>query len=188
MTGVEAFVDSMVFNTPQSPWCLVHPNEWNWNIKKHIYSLSLPSSVNCTHSCQHYYAKHALVNITKIFPRVYLIGSTWIHFGPSQLIIDISKQVIQNFGTLDWNNFGFSLHGHVDNPLWLNVTESQFRLTHLLNAKKFNLIDIVHVPDYDKSFDVKDENSIEDDLKNKNLQMWLLRTCDKHPMRKNCVK
>jgi hypothetical protein len=180
----------MIFKTPGSPYCLLDQNTWNKNMKNFVYSIQVPTNTIANHSKSylHHLAQTSLHTINKLFPRLYLIGSTWIHFGQANLMFNISKQVINRFGTLDWNNFGFK---HEDksaplDPHWLRVTESQLRLTHLANS--INLIDIIHLPDFAKSFNGSDTNSIEEDLKNPQLQFWLLRTCEYHPFRATCDK
>jgi hypothetical protein len=191
ITGNENFIESMIFQTPNSPYCLLDQNAWNNNLKNFVYSIQNPTTLSTNYSANidlHHFAQTSLHTINQFFPRLYLIGSTWIHFGQAHLMFNISKQVINRFGTLDWNNFGFKQEDKSKplDPYWLRVTESQLRLTHLANS--INLIDLYNFPDYVKSFNKTDKNSFEEDLKDPDLQFWLLRTCSYNPLRAGCNK
>jgi hypothetical protein len=180
----------MYIKNSKNKWNLLPPIEWNRNIKNYIYSIPQYLPYNTTSKLQSYSViQEILKNISNLYPCLYIIGSTWIHFGPSHLLLNISKQVYIKSGTLDWNDFGFFLNdtkNRTHDPYWKKVTETQLRLTHLLNNKTLNLIDIVNRFDYKKSFNRNDTSSLADDLNDKNLVFWLLRTCSFSPFRFEC--
>jgi hypothetical protein len=97
------------------------------------------------------------------------------------LVRNASYDIIHSFGTLRWNQFGYD----DANSRWENVTESQLRLVHLIND--INLIDLMNVEDYIKSFDLEDSNSLIEDSHNPNLHFYLLRDCKRKPKRGECA-
>jgi hypothetical protein len=104
-----------------------------------------------------------------------------IHFGPFELVRNASYDVVHSFGTLRWCTFGYD----DTNSRWENVPESQFRLVHLIN--NINLIDLMNIEDYVKSFDYEDSTSLIEDFHNPNLHFYLLRDCKRTPKRRECA-
>lgn len=162
--GIETMIKPMLVDEPKSPWCLLHPLQWNKDIKTNIMKNYKPSGDISA-------IKQYLSLIHKKYKIVYLIGSTWIHFGQKNNMIDISQKIHADYGKLAWKQFGFD-----DSKLknkWLDVTESQMRLSH--RKHKYNLIDLVNQADYDTSFDDKGINNLEKDIVNQDTMFWLLR-------------
>lgn len=195
--GNDFFISPMVFGDPRSVWCPVSPKEWNKNLKEYIYKLTAPSE-ECSSRCYYSYTKMSINNALSIHKVLYLIGSTWIHFGPASLFMQAAHDVVSKFGTLDWSELGYSikrwdwetvisdkeyLKDHPD-PKWLWVTESQFRAVHMHNG--WNLIDLVKIDDYIKSFNGSHLLSFEEEFQNPNLKFYLFRDCSQARLRVGC--
>ena len=151
-----------------------------------------------------------LTDIHTRFEIVYLIGSTWIQYGRAETIRQCSTDILTHFGTLKWNitieksdnnkilpeilpkpfqwpknaPFGDMKPNYLPNE-WTDITESQLRLIHLKNH--WNLIDLVNLPDYFQSFLLNEKYSLFQDLRNKELLVWILRICDKNINRLECL-
>jgi len=48
--------------------------------------------------------RNLIRNLHSRFRVLYLIGSTWIHFGHSSQMKDVSTKVLNNFGSLVWDD------------------------------------------------------------------------------------
>mmetsp|Transcript_34181 Transcript_34181/g.32589 ORF Transcript_34181/g.32589 Transcript_34181/m.32589 type:complete len:369 (+) Transcript_34181:139-1245(+) len=175
--GMSFFIPSMVF-PPQTgppcycnPWCFKNSTIWNKNILMYIEGNSTLDQLNFESSIRDVMSK---------FKVIYLIGSTWVHFGPFELIREASYDIVRSYGTLRWNQFGYN-----DTLLrWEKVTESHMRLTHLAN--NWNLIDLGI--DYGKSFNVEeDKDSLTENSHDPNLHTYLFRNCKRHPKRGECA-
>lgn len=164
------------------------------------YLYTLPDSLQLREQPGSFYRyREAVTNdIQTIFHKygiLYLIGSTWIHFGKYQHSIKQSADILKYFGTLTWNET-------VNGEDWKFVAESQLRLVHWING--WNLIDLVNHDDYFESFNSKQTDSVLDEysiplyeIQNqqsncvyrsslKKFVVYLLRDCHRHEHRSEC--
>jgi hypothetical protein len=198
--GIPRFIKPMLITPSPSPWCLINATTWNRNIRGFTYQqmTTIPRSNYYQYSAA---MQHRIQEIHQKFSIVYLIGSTWIHYGRYDQIRKISEMVLNSFGKLHWNvsrdyKFESELYSWpVDPPFdqmkinfypgkWTDITESQLRLSHWNYG--WNLIDIVNIPDYMNSFVNHPNASLLNDIGRDDLAVWLLRTCDRHPNRGEC--
>lgn len=211
--GVAQFIRPMIFEPSDSPWSFINSTTWNQDVKDYIFSMP---DWKRTNSYWSYFevVVQAVQDVHARFTIAYLVGNTWIHFGKADVMTKISAGVKNHFGQLLWN---VSSSQPDDNQLpkgykwpvtswpsermrirydptasqgshqWKEFTESQLRLEHW--QQSVNLVDIVNLHDYYKSFDflgVPDKNSVIEDIDNPDIVVWLMRECSRHRMRKEC--
>jgi hypothetical protein len=112
---------------------------------------------------------------------MYLIGSTWIHFGYAKDVYDLSIELEDKHTMMNWKDkkdddiLEWIDHKNEKRSLvqseWRNITDDQIRLIHHL--KNIFLIDLVNKHDYIESFDAS--HSLFLNKKNPNLCAFLVR-------------
>jgi hypothetical protein len=154
---------------PVSPWSLSDVIEWNnelWksldNVKKSLFAI-------------HKYIRK-IAQEQKI---VYLIGSSWVHFGYFHELDTLSNTIAKDYGTFRWNDDDEALLEWTDHKgvkrsktqkHWRWITDDQLRLCHF---QAHSLIDIVNPQDYIESFD--SWHTLKENVKNENLFAFIVR-------------
>lgn len=113
---------------------------------------------------------------------VYMIGSTWIHYGPYDLVESATQKALLDYGKASWVDFGINTTFSKDPR---SVVESVIRLAHW--KSKLNLVDLVYWPDYDISFSRTESRSYEEMRRDDTLFYWLVRDCEYRPVQKDCL-
>lgn len=161
---------------PTSPWSLSDTVAWN---DKLWQSLDEKMKLSNDHSL---FRLHQMIRQLSYDAKVvYLIGSTWIHYGYFKDVYDISLQIYHKYGTLDWPN-----HSDDDVLEWIDhkgtkrsktqkewkwITDDQIRLCHIIY--NYSLIDLVNPQDYIESFD--SWHLLHENIKNTNLFAFIVR-------------
>lgn len=158
-----------------SPWSLSNTVKWNdklWNLLDEKMKLSSDHSVFRIHQIIRQLSYDAKV--------VYLIGSTWIHYGYFKDVYNISMQIYSKYGTLQWPNVAdddvleWTDHKGTKRSKtqkeWQWITDDQIRLCHNYN---YGLIDLVNPQDYIESFD--SWHLLHENIKNTNLFAFIVR-------------
>jgi len=167
--GIPVFARGMILSRPDSAWSRLHPMEWNKKLKAAVDASDPAEGIQPT-----------VERLANEFRTVYLIGSTWIHFGRYDLMRNLSQHVSEWWGTLLWEDFGFA----ATSPHWKYVTESHLRLSHL--KSDLALIDLKNLPDYRLSFNLTDVTHVQENFDDDEHFYWIVRGCDKHKMKANC--
>lgn len=181
--GVPFFIDRYKEDEiPTSPWSLSDTVVWNeklWHLLDEKMKLSNDQSLFLIHQIIRQLSYDARV--------IYLIGSTWIHFGYFKDVYEISVQIYSKYGALQWPN-----HSDDDSLEWIDhkgtkrsktqkewkwITDDQIRLFHI--TYNYALMDLVNPHDYIESFD--SWHSLHENIKNKNLFAFIVRP---HSIRK----
>lgn len=173
--GIPFFLDRYKEDeVPVSPWSLSNTVEWNENLWVSITRKLGKEDSNL------FRIHHAIRQLSYDEGVVYLIGSTWIHYGYFKDVADISVDLFSRYGTMNWP-------GHSDDDVlgwtdhkgekrcrvqkeWKWITDDQIRQCH---SQKYALIDLVNPCDYIESFD--SWHSLQDNLKNANLFAFIVR-------------
>jgi hypothetical protein len=182
----------MLFKYNGAVWSRVDAVQWNQNIRDYVTNNTNRNSVPVAESAsasydatrENYEASvlRTILNVTSTFKILYLIGSTWVHFGPYDLVREESRDILQNFGKLTWESGPKKGYDS-----WKDVHESQVRLVHRM--KGWNLIGLENSADYKASFDSFQKTGLIDEMSDPTLLAWLVRLCHrhpKHPLRKEC--
>ena len=165
-------------NPPRSPWSIQNIFEWNASLFKMIDVIfERMSAQNITIQ----FLKKIIQELCQNEKIVYLIGSTWIHFGLSEHIIDITNKLYLNHTKMKWtgkndnDELQWTDHkGEIRKKTqdeWKLITDDQIRLVHHLN--NYHLMDLVNNNDYIESFDAQNKHNV--NKKNRNLFAWIVR-------------
>lgn len=165
-------------NPPRSPWSIQNIFEWNVSLFKIIDLIfERMSQQNITI----HFLKKIVQELSQNEKIVYLIGSTWIHFGLSEHIVDITNKLYLNHTRMRWpgknddDELQWTDHkGKIRKKKqheWRLITDDQIRLVHHLN--NYHLMDLVNNNDYIESFDAHNKHHI--NKKNRNLFAWIVR-------------
>lgn len=98
--GLVEYIDAMIFNPSPSPWCLVNATSWNSELRDFVFTL--PTGDNSNSYNYEGVLKSNMRSIHAKFPIVYLIGSTWVHFGPYEVISTAAEEILKGFGNFKW--------------------------------------------------------------------------------------
>lgn len=172
--GFTFFLDRILNNKKSvSPWSLC--NDWNKHILEKINIIS-DEKLKTKYQIQLF-----LRNFMRKEKIVYLIGSTWIHFGYFQDLYDISMKIEKMYGSLLWPNKKdddeLSWIDHKDQKRtlsqkkWKWITDDQLRQIH--HHYNYCLIDLVNPNDYIESFDA--QHKFNENKKNSSLFAFLVR-------------
>jgi len=172
--GIAKFARGMLVGRPSSAYSRLGPLQWNQGLKNRIDVMNDPPPSSSSVSLQ-----STVRQLSEEFRLVYLIGSTWIHFGKYEHIRNFSINSAKWWGSLLWEDFGFEASAQ-----WRYVTESHMRLTHLKN--QFSLVDLRNLPDYRISFNRTDTSHFQDNTNDDTHFYWIVRGCDRHKEKANC--
>lgn len=155
---------------PISPWSLSNVVEWNAQLWNTIDNT--PKSIFEIHKFIRKLSHEKCI--------VYLIGSSWIHFGYFNDLNDLSENIAKNYGTFRWTENDEEVLEWIDHKgtrrcklqkHWRWITDDQLRLCHTQN--NYSLIDLVNPQDYIESFD--SWHTLKDNIKNENLFAFIVR-------------
>jgi hypothetical protein len=156
---------------PTSPWSLSNVIQWNRHIWDEIHKLKETTSQFEIHKqLRHLFLTQKIV---------YLIGSSWIHYGYFDDIDRISKEIYDKYGTYRWTDDDNEILEWIDHKgekrmklqkEWRWITDDQLRLCH---TKHYGLIDLVNPKDYIESFD--SWHSLNENIKNLDLFVFIVR-------------
>ena len=108
-------------------------------------------------------------------PVLFLLGSSWVHYGPARKFAEIHRHYINAFKSIKWSTYGFKNYSVESDA----ACESKLRLAHLdTNATLVDLF--LHRRNYFVSFFFKEVSSaktIRNELDDPELDVWLLRDC-----------
>jgi len=166
--GLSFFIPYQIDQKPISPWSLSNTIEWNSELWTYIQN----QNQNQLFILRDIFKKHKIM---------YLIGSTWIHFGYAKDVYDLSIELEDKHTMMNWKDkkdddiLEWIDHKNEKRSLvqseWRNITDDQIRLIHHL--KNIFLIDLVNKHDYIESFDAS--HSLFLNKKNPNLCAFLVR-------------
>jgi hypothetical protein len=166
--GMHHFLE--VQKAPNSPWSLTTMDVWN---KTLFETLESESDTDAYTIVRRYAREHSLV---------FLIGSTWIHYGRMSHIDDLSQSIYTTYGTLAWPGvrdtdvLSWTDHkGRVHqrtHAQWKWITDNQLRLLHHSHSS-YTLFDLVNPQDYIESFDATHTHDV--NIKNSSLLIWIVR-------------
>lgn len=177
--GIPFFIDKQLdeSNPPVSPWCIDNVYHWNHALFDFIDVIfeKLPTEPTISYI-------HTLIRTLLSDKKItFLIGSTWIHFGESSHIYDISLLLVDKHTTMQYPNKSdtdelswIDHKGEVRTKTqseWKLITDNQIRIVHQLH--QYGLIDLVNNHDYMESFDAR--HSLHIDKRNPNLFAWIVR-------------
>lgn len=118
---------------------------------------------------------HAIQSMMQTRSVLFLLGSSWIHYGPAKKFAEIQRHYISAFKTIKWATHGFKNYSTESDA----ACESKLRLAHLeTNATLVDLF--LHHRNYFVSFFFNEMNSqktIRNELDDSELDVWLLRDC-----------
>ena len=179
--GIPEFLEPMLFNPSPSPWSMGDHEFLRKNVEDALRKVDATERTSFVRIIRKIHQSHQIA---------YLIGSTWLNFGRYRDIEKLSLNLLTLFGTLTWNEHGFDdsegkrVNGYIMREQWRSVTESQLRLAH----KKLNidLMDLINVHDYEKSFNGSDRSRLSIDNKDPTLLFYLLRDCTRGKFRAEC--
>ena len=179
--GIPEFLEPMLFHPSPSPWSMGDHEFLRKNVEDALRKIESTERTSFVRILRKIHQSHQIA---------YLIGSTWLNFGRYKDIERLSLDLLTLFGSLTWREHGFDdsegnrVHGYVMRQQWRSVTESQLRLAH----KKLNieLIDLINIHDYEKSFNGSDRSRLSVDNKDPTLMFYLLRDCTRGKFRAEC--
>lgn len=178
--GFNFFKDTQLdtTNPPRSPWSIENIFQWNSTLFDKIDIIcSIMKDKNITiHSI-----KTIIQELCLLDKVVYLIGSTWIHFGLCEHIVHISNTLYDKHSKMNWpgknddDELQWTDHkGEIRRKTqkeWKFITDDQIRLVHHLHS--YYLMDLVNNKDYIESFDFKNTHNV--NKKNRDLFAWIVR-------------
>jgi hypothetical protein len=176
--GLDFFKDKQLNRAcpPRSPWSIQNIFEWNHSLFEKIRLVFQRLDDISIHTLKTFIQKFC--ENEKI---VYLIGSTWIHFGLAKDIKEITEILYHNHTKMTWpgkndeDELEWVDHkGETRRKLqkdWKLITDDQFRLVHHLHG--YHLMDLVNNNDYIESFDAHHTHNV--NKKNRNLFAWIVR-------------
>jgi hypothetical protein len=186
--GLSRMIVPMLFKYNGAVWSRVDAVQWNKNIRDFISATSI-FNFSIADPCTPFYSPSrvayedavlkTILKVTSSFKVVYLIGSTWVHFGPFDLVREESRDILRLYGSLTWDTG--PQEGH---DSWRDIHESQVRLVH--RVKGWNLIGLENKADFNESFDQYQTVGVIDEMVDPNLLVWILRTCSSHRNRREC--
>ena len=173
--GFSFFLDRLLNNKKsQSPWSICDTEELNKEMLKKINVVTDKLKTK-------YQIQLFLRNFMRKEKIIYLIGSTWIHFGYFQDLYDLSIKIEELYGTLLWPNkkdedeLSWIDHKNQKRSLlqkeWKWITDDQLRRIHY--HYNYCLIDLVNPNDYIESFDA--QHKLNENKKNSSLFAFLVR-------------
>lgn len=173
-SGNLVFIDAS-FNVDEVPvWTPYHVHDFQERIHSYVFNQTGLSShrdvIRLIRKAMH-----------KLKP-VYMIGSTWIHYGPYDIVAKATRLALDDFCVSNWSDVGSNYQHFQKDPT--RVTEAIIRLAHW--KQQWNLVDLIYRPDYTKSFNDSDLRSYEEDRKDPNRHYYLVRLCDRIPKRGGC--
>lgn len=166
-----------ILNPPCHPWSIQNIYQWNQTLFQQIDELCEACKKPMTLD----FIQYLIRQLSDNAHIVYLIGSTWIHFGRFNDIMKISTILCDSHTKMNWPN-------HDDNDIlqwidhkgkirqklqkeWKLITDDQIRLVHHIN--NYHLMDLVNNDDYIESFDATHTLSV--NKKNPKLFAWIVR-------------
>lgn len=176
-SGNPVFIESSFRIAEDVPvWTPYHVEDFTKRIYNFVFN-----QTSVVLKSQHDVIKLIHTTMTKLRP-VYMIGSTWIHYGPYELVQKATRLALDDFCNKNWSMAVGNNHRFSRNPA--RVTEAVIRLVHW--QQKLNLVDLIHWPDYAKSFNDSDMRSYTEDKHDPNRHYYLVRTCERLPLRGGC--
>lgn len=190
--GIPYFVSKQldVNRPPHSPWSISNVYEWNQRlfqvmeevIKRRLTVSSEGKKVDLAYL-------HVLIRMVSQNERVvYLIGSTWIHYGLKEHIVDLSLTLSEKHTTMKWahldddQELSWTDHkGKVRSKKqseWRLITDDQMRMVHHLHG--YALIDLVNPTDYIESFDAR--RTHQQNKKDPKTFAWIVRKRQLSPL------
>lgn len=185
LTGGQSFFISKQLDEehpPKSPWCIDNVFDWNSDLFRKIRCI-------CDARRHHDSASQLSVEFIQYIIRelsrdehiVYLIGSTWIHFGYTDDILRTSIDLCIQYTTLvyphkreddilEWHDHKNQIRSKSQQD-WKLITDNQIRMIH--RTHKFHLFDLVNDADYIESFDASHSHNV--NRKDPALFAWLVR-------------
>lgn len=157
---------------PVSPWSLSNTVDWNQKLWDQL-------------STYHNTPVNQQRLLREIGRRVvYLIGSTWLHFGYFEIMEDLVRDIFLGHGTylwpgkanddlLQWTDHKGIVRSKPQSE-WKWITDDQLRLCHTLHhGNDCFLIDLVNPEDYIESFDAT--HSLKENIANPGLFGFIVR-------------
>jgi len=171
-------------NPPVSPWSISNVYEWNAKLFKKLEMIL--ERVNKDIDIP--YIQFLIRTLSKDDHILYLIGSTWIHFGLTMDVLNVSQKLHYHHTTMKWSHLNdddvMEWTDHKNEVRkkcvkeWRNITDDQIRMVHHLNDVR--LMDLVNPNDYIESFDAR--HSFKVNKKDSNLFAFIVRP---HQLDKN---
>ena len=170
--GMTAFIRPMSSPELKSPWSLRHQMEWNKDLLDHTQTLRDTPYLD------------ALAAVHEQFRVVYVVGSSWIHLGPFDVVRNVSLALEDRYGEYSWGNYGFNESTLQHPEGWRRVMESQLRLAHYYD--NISLVDLQNEHDIAITFNYSEESSIPENAMDNSLSFFILRTCGWQSNRTEC--
>jgi len=138
-----------------SPHCYIHPLAWNQE-KLYRWIDTYTNNDNVEN------ASSILARVQEQHQTNYLIGSTWLHFGPWAQQEQMVEKSTASFGQLSFQTFGFPDTSLLTTfPATIHrITEAQLRLAHFHLG--LGMVDIFYRPDYNATFKYPRPRSLEE--------------------------
>lgn len=168
-------------NPPRSPWSTKNIYEWNNTFITQLSEIFERMQLRNQKPTLAYI--HNLVRkLCQDFHIVYLLGSTWIHFGYAKDLYELSNLLLEKHTTMKWPNvyddqeMEWTDHKNEKRTMiqseWRKITDDQMRMVHHLH--NYTLIDLVNPADYVESFDAVYTHQI--NKKRPDLFAWIVRS------------
>lgn len=166
---------------PISPWSTKTVYEWNADLFEKlevICGMVLKRGQSPTIA----YVHNLVKKLYRDFHVVYLIGSTWIHFGYARDIANTSRLLVEKHATMKWPTFEDEdelewvdhkgQRRSLPQKEWMKITDDQMRMVHHLHG--YSLMDLVNPEDYRESFDAV--RTLQVNKKRPDMFAWIVRS------------
>lgn len=170
-------------NPPRSPWSIKNVYEWNADLFRKMERIVLglrqkdegwQPRMEWIHRFLRVFCEENHV--------MFLIGSTWIHFGYAQDVAEVSRLMVEKHTTmkypdvedeeeLTWVDHKNERRSRKQKD-WMKITDDQIRMAHHLHS--YPLVDLVNPADYIESFDAV--HSLQVDKRRNDLFAWIVRS------------
>ena len=162
---------------PISPWSTSNVHEWNASLFGKVQEIVERMQRKIDMAYMHFLVRRLAENERV----VYLIGSTWIHFGLTKDIVPISYKLVKMHTTmtregvddedvLTWVDHKGETRAKPQKE-WRLITDDQMRMVHHVHG--YHLMDLVNPTDYIESFDAV--RTHQQNKKNPSMFAWIVR-------------